>query len=190
MINACKSQNINSVWPVWLTKTYSKKTASLNHSMLYTNFYTPVQLYSNQKHKHTTHLWSVWFKRKKNSKTHDQKWKKEKQRHILLRNVRSFPPIFEFKNIHYLFASVAEKGKLFERITDRYCKLRKKKRFWDYFFWWKEKSEVFLYDFVWERRESKECREKEQQLQLRAGRMCYKEKRYTLDIVLDRQRQS
>jgi hypothetical protein len=47
---------------------------------------------------------------------------------------------------------------------------------------------------VRERRESKECRENEQQLQLQAGRqagrMCYKEKRYTLDIVLDRQRQS
>ena len=137
---------------------------------MYTNFYTPVQLYSNQKHKHTTHLWSVWFKRKKNSKTPDQKWKKEKQRHILLRNVRSFPPIFEFKNIHYLFASLAEKGKLFERITDRYSKLRKKRDFEIIFFWWKEKSEVFLYDFVRERRESKECREKEQQLQLQAGR--------------------
>jgi hypothetical protein len=63
---------------------------------------------------------------------------------------------------------LAEKGKLFERITDRYSKLRKKRDFEIIFFWWKEKSEVFLYDFVRERRESKECREKEQQLQ--AGR--------------------
>lgn len=162
------------------------KPFNVVHKLLYTSpiiFKPKTQTHNTfmiclvQKKEELKNPWSEMEKRK--AKTHSLKKRKKFSSHFRVQKY-SLPVCFG--------------GRERETVWENYWPLlqakKKKRDFEIIFFWWKEKSEVFLYDFVWERRESKECREKEQQLQLQAGRMCYKEKRYTLDIVLDRQRQS
>jgi len=55
---------------------------------------------------------------------------------------------------------VAEKGKLFERITDRYCKLRKKKEILRLFFFGEKRKVRFFYMILCEREENLKNAEK------------------------------
>lgn len=160
MINACKSQNINSVWPVWLTKTYSKKTASLNHSMfVHKLLYTSPIIFKPKTQTHNTFMICL-VQKKEELKNPRSEMEKRKAKTHSLKKRKKFSSHFRVQKYSLPVCFV---GRERETVWENYWPLqqaKKKKEILRLFFFGEKRKVRFFYMILWEREENLKNAEK------------------------------